>query len=312
MAHRCFEIEKVDADIGFDEFHKCYFEPELPVVVEGIGKRLQRSHELTLDNIRGKILEKGLAKVNTFWFEGPVDMADLLVDTPAIVAGELEDSHCRKTPCRLWVNAAGNLTPSHYDGNLLYVFNLQLKGRKEWRIVSPHTPLANYPFSRAALHSSIGEQEPRQKDLEYCDFTLEEGDMVYLPPLWHHTVRAAAEQNINVNWVATRRHGFVQSKTLQRELEVLKFGQLCYKLTGRTEWLDVILGAGVKNYMENYAGVGWDFISKQTAGIKRRQVFSRILKESTRLGHAVKDSRKLRDNLKKTPLDSFKKPKSLM
>lgn len=310
MTHRCFEIDKVSADIDFDEFHRSYFEPELPVVIEDIGQRLQRTNNLTFDNIRGKILEKGLAEVNTSWFEGPVNMLDSLVATPEIVAKELEDSHCRETPCRLWMNAAGNLTPSHYDGNLLYVFNLQLKGRKEWRIVSPHTPLDNYPFSRAALHTSIGEQAPRQKALEYCDFTLEEGDMVYLPPLWHHAVKAAAEQNINVNWVATRKSGYVPSKTLQRELELLKFGLVCYQLTGRAELLDLVLGAGIKNYMENYAGVGWNFIREQTESIKLRQVFTRILKEATHLGYAVKDYKKLKDNLRKKPLDSLKEAAS--
>ncbi len=309
MDSKRFEIEKVPADLGFEEFHSRYFEPELPVVIEGVGQAVQRIEDMTFDKLREEFVEKGAVKVNTFWFEGTAESLSPLMKTPEIVARELEHSYCRETHCRLWLNAAGNLTPSHYDGNLLYVFNLQLKGRKEWRIVSPHTPLRNYPFSRAALLrvNTNEDHQPEHKGVEYCDFVLEEGDMIYLPPLWHHSVKATAEQNININWVATRKKGFVFSKTLQRERELLKFAQICYKLTGQTSLLNLALGAGIENYLENFAGVGWDFIEQQTSDINFFQVMARVLKEAAMAGFVIKDLQKIKRQMKKTPLDSLEK-----
>ena len=303
-----FEIEKIPADFDFDEFHTKYFVPERPVVMQGIGQKIQRGEELTIENIREKIVEKGLATVNTFWFEGPSEMLELLADTPEIVAREMAESHLREKHCRLWLNGPGNLTPSHYDGNMLFVFNLQLKGRKEWRIVSPDTPMRNYPFSRAALFPSEENSEP-QKGIEYCDFALEEGDMIYLPPMWHHAVKATAPQNININWIGTRKSGHVYSKTLQRERELLKYAHLCYKLTGRTKLHNKILGAGIEGYLENYGGVGWDFIAEQTTDVKLHQVALRFFKEVAMAPFALKDSKKLKAQMKKKPLDSVKKEK---
>ncbi|NOY00796.1 MAG: hypothetical protein GXP30_13865, partial [Verrucomicrobia bacterium] len=173
-------------------------------------------------------------------------------------------------------------------------------------------PLRNYPFSRAALlrDNTNEDQQSEPKGVEYCDFVLEEGDMIYLPPLWHHSVEAIAEQNININWVATRKKGYVYSKTLQRERELLKFAQVCYKLTGQTSLLNLALGAGIENYLEDFAGIGWDFIEQQTSGIKISQVMMRVLKEAAMAGFVVKDLKKIKRQMKKTPLDSLKEASS--
>lgn len=307
MSTKRFEIETAPHDIGFDEFHERYFVPERPVLIKGLGPKIQRIEELSIENIREKLVETGLASVNTAWFEGPAEMLALLADTPEIVVRELADSHLRKNHCRLWLNGAGNVTPSHYDGNLLYVFNLQLKGRKEWRIVSPHTPLRNYPFSRAALFKSGSDWPAVKKKTEYCDFVLDEGDMIYLPPSWHHAVKATAESNININWVGTRKSDHVKSKALTRELELLKYALIFNKLTGRTKLLNLMLGAGIENYLENYAGVGWDFIKEHTKDVKLHRVATRLLKEIALAGFALKDMKKLKRQLKKKPLDSVKK-----
>ena len=306
MSDHKFEIKTVPHDIGFDEFYNEYFVPEQPVVIKGIGQKIQRIDDLSIENIREKIVETGLAVVNTAWFQGPPEMLDLLADTPEIVSRVLAESHKREDPCRLWLNGAGNVTPSHYDGNLLYVFNLQMQGRKEWRIVSPHTPLRNYPFSRAALFSGSDWPKVKEKTV-YCDFALEEGDMIYLPPMWHHAVKATAESNININWVATRKTGHVPSKALDRELELLRWARLHKKLTGGEKIFDTLLGAGIKDYLKNFAGVGWDFINEITDDIGIHRAFTRMLKEAAFAGFALKDSKKLKRQLKKRPLDSLKK-----
>ncbi len=306
MKRQRFEIERVPSNVGFEGFVEKYFEPERPVVIEGIGKDIQRLDDLRIDTIREKIIAKGLAVVNTYWFEGPSEMLNLLVDTPDIVSRLLSQSHVRKNHCRLWLNRAGNVTPSHYEGNLLYVFNLQLKGRKEWRIVSPHTPSKNYPFSRVAPLLGAGETSPAvKKGIQYSEFALEEGDMIYLPALWHHAVKATANVNVNVNWVGTRKSGYVNSKLLRREKELLKFALFYYRLTGRTRTLNFILGAGIKNYLENFAGVGWDFIREITEDIRMHRVATRILKELVMTPIVLKDLKKLRAQLRTNPLDSL-------
>ena len=302
-----FEIDRVPWGYPWEDFEKNYFQPEKPVVFEGLGQKVRRTDDLSIESIRERIVEKGLASVNTSWFEGPSEMLELLVDTPEVVSRPMSEAHLRKNHCRLWLNGAGNLTPSHYDGNMLFVFNLQLKGRKEWRIVSPHTPLANYPFSRGAIFDKGGVTRPTQKNIEFCEFALEEGDMVYLPPLWHHSVKATADANVNVNWVGTRKTGHMPSKTLTREKELLRWARVHKKLTGSTKFPNLALGAGIKNYVENYAGVGWDFVDEFTRGIGFHRVILRFLKELGTAPAAIKDRKRLKKQLAKKPLDSVKK-----
>ena len=301
-----FEIAEAPADISFDEFDENYFQPEIPVVIRGIGGKVRCTDDLTIENIREKIVDKGLVTENTSWFEGPSEMLDLLVDTPEIVSRPMGEAYLRKNHCRLWLNGAGNFTPSHYDGNMIFVYNLQLKGRKEWRIVSPHTPLTNYPFSRAALFGNGGTTPPRKKGIEFSEFVLEEGDMIFLPAFWHHCVRATAESNVNVNWVGTRKSGWVESKSLQRERELLKFALIHYKLWKRTGLLNLMLGAGIEGYVENFAGVGWDFIHEVAADVPFHRFLTRMFKEAAMAPFALKDSKRIKKQLKAKPLDSVK------
>ena len=309
MSSQKFEIDTAPHDIGFDEFYENYFEPEKPVVIRGIGPVIERTDDLTIDSIRKRLVETGLAKVNTSWFEGPAEMLEPLAATPEIVSRVLKDSHRRENHCRLWLNGAGNVTPSHYDGNLLYVFNLQLRGRKEWRIVSPHTPLRSYPFSRGALFKAGSDWPAVKRRTVYCDLALEEGDMIYLPPLWHHAVKATAESNININWVATTKAGATPSKARTRELELLRWARFHKKVTGKEKLFDTLFGAGIKDYMKNFGGVGWSFVEELTKDVKLHKALLRIPKEIAFAGFAIKDMKKLKRQLKKRPLDSLKDKK---
>ncbi|MEM9478282.1 MAG: cupin-like domain-containing protein [Verrucomicrobiota bacterium] len=302
------EIARIPWDTSHAEFDEKYFQPEQPVIIEGVGPKIKNADNLSIESIRESIVEKGLATENTSWFEGPAAMLDPLAKTPEIISRSLEVSHLRKNHCRLWLNGPGNLTPSHYDGNLLFVFNLQLKGTKEWRIVSPHTPLTNYPFSRVALTNKGGTNRPTKTGIRYTEFTLEEGDMVFVPPLWHHSVKATGEANVNVNWVGTRKSGHVASKTLTRERELLKWSLLHRKLIGNNNLPNLALGGGIKNYVENYGGVGESFIHEFTDGIGYHRAVTRIFKESLQLPAVLKDLKWLKAQFKKKPLDSVKPP----
>ncbi len=57
------------------------------------------------------------------------------------------------------------------------------------------------------------------RNKKYTKLTLNEGDMLYIPPLWFHKVFSIGGENINLNWIFTKRETQVASKTLCRELE---------------------------------------------------------------------------------------------
>ena len=87
---------------------------------------------------------------------------------------------------------------------------------------------------------------------------------------------------------------------------MLKFAHACYNLNGRTRLLNLILGAGIENYLENFGGVGWDFIAELTRDVKGHRVATRVLTELAFLGFALKDLKKIRRQLKAKPLDSLR------
>lgn len=293
MSTNRFEIESAPPDIGAEEFHARHFLPERPVVIRGIGPTIRRTQDLSIENIRKRIIETGLGIAEAAWFQGPAAMVEPLVETPPFVAHSLEGAHRRPNHCRLWINRAGNVTPTHYDGNMIFVFNLQLAGRKEWRLVSPKTPLRTYPFSRAAILGQ-GDWPTVKGDTHYCDFVLEEGDMVFVPALWHHAVKATAEHNVNINWVATRASDHAPSKGFDRELELLKFALIARRIIGDTTLLNLLMGTGRKDYLEKYAGVGWDFIETHTRRVKPRRVATRLMKEIPFAPAALRDRNRLK------------------
>ena len=105
----------------------------------------------------------------------------------------------------------------HYDTNLVNVFNAQITGKKEWLLLSPDNPPVCYPFSNFAI---VGEDDEKVcAGSVHTRFTLNEGDMVYLPPLWFHKVTSHDEENININWIFTNKSTNIMSKTLERDLE---------------------------------------------------------------------------------------------
>ena len=123
--------------------------------------------------------------------------------------------------------------------------------------------------------------------------------------LWHHKVESLEEANININWVGTKKSDYVDSITMAREIELLKFALLFYKFTGRTKFINTILGAGREGYIENFAGVGWSFIDNIAKDISQWQVIKRIIKELTNLPSVIKDRKEIKRKLKIKPLDSL-------
>ena len=87
------------------------------------------------------------------WYDTALpDAEDDAFNTSALVRAVFADAatSVRRNPVRLWLQPAGHKTLMHYDGNSLSGLNLQVKGRKHWVLVSPHTPLPCATFNRVA------------------------------------------------------------------------------------------------------------------------------------------------------------------
>lgn len=111
------------------------------------------------------------------------------------------------TRSNLWFGR-NSITPLHYDGQ--NNFFAQTHGAKEWTIYSPTDSEYLYPYPVASLHPHISYVDPDGPDVErYPDFakakpiafTLQAGELLYLPAFWWHRVRAAGVSvSINFWW----------------------------------------------------------------------------------------------------------------
>ena len=120
---------------------------------------------------------------------------------------------------RLFMQPKGHKTLYHYDGNSLHGFNLQMKGKKHWYLISPHTPLDSAPLMFVSLVSR--DFMPDVQIHDYYDFETGVGEMLFLPRYWVHSVSTLAEENINYNWVVTPMFPNHESPLGKRESELL-------------------------------------------------------------------------------------------
>lgn len=103
-----------------------------------------------------------------------------------------------------WMGSAGSKTGLHYD--LIHNFNIQLTGRKAWKLYPrnqqpllyfgqgdyPHHSAANIFDHNLANYPLIGQSTPHE-------FVLEPGDVLFFPAGWPHAVYAL-EESISLNF----------------------------------------------------------------------------------------------------------------
>jgi hypothetical protein len=160
----------------------------------------------------------------------------------------------------------GHRTLYHYDGNSLHGFNLQMKGRKRWRVISPHTPLPSAPLMFVSL---VGRDfQPDTSVHEYYDFETKEGEMLFLPRYWIHAVETLEEENINYNWVCTPRFPNHDNPSGRRESALLL-------LRKKLPFLNRFL---VDDF-HRYGGSGVEIIEQYIADIGYRDLFLQLAKE---------------------------------
>lgn len=95
----------------------------------------------------------------------------------------------------LWVGPGGNTSPLHYDR--ANNFFIQLYGTKKFWLADPMQFNNIYPnscFSKAAYMSKVNLytpdniKYPKFSKVNFIDFTIEAGEMLFLPAYWWHQV----------------------------------------------------------------------------------------------------------------------------
>jgi hypothetical protein len=202
------------------------------------------------------------------WDVRPEIVSDLCT-IPAVIREALdrEKAFLRPNHARVWFNLKGHKTPWHYDGHSLHVFNLQLKGRKRWRLVAPETPLMCMPLSSICLFSEYSLARRR-----HYEFETSEGDLVFVPRYWYHSVESLEDLNININWVLTPKTPPSDNPTSRRELE----------LTWLKARIRPLLSKSARKYNVEYAGEGQAAIELLTRNVSFRAGLFRGFKEAAK------------------------------
>lgn len=261
-------IPEVSID-DIDKFVREFYRPEQPVVF--------RKCVLSNDTVDGisRTLNARIAADETvtqrqLWYDVRRDLLDQICTTPPLVDHVMNpaEAFLRDNCVRVWFNPQGHITPWHYDGHSLHVFNLQLKGKKRWTIIAPETPPLCTPFSHTTLFKHVALTGKR-----IYQFDLNEGDMLFLPRYWFHYVESEGEMNINVNWVLMPKAQPVATKTANREAQMMWLKQR----------LEPILPGQARRTVKTYAGKGHEAISAITKSVSAASAITRAVIEIVRM-----------------------------
>jgi hypothetical protein len=258
-------IPRLHIDRDADRFVEEFYVHEKPVIfpkaVQTDGTALESCSRLS-----ARIAADDRKTERTMWYDVREGVLDHICQTPAVVSRVMnaEGAFLRENCVRIWFNSRYHVSPWHYDGHSLHVFNLQLCGRKRWMIVDPDTPLCPIPFNNICLR-----QNESLAGKRHYEFTLEEGDLLFLPRYWFHRVVSEGELNVNVNWVLMSKAKAVDSRIARREAELMRFKDVFYPLMPRkSRWL-----------VDNYAGCGRVAVRHLTRDVPPAAVMARIGKE---------------------------------
>ncbi len=218
-ANGYFEIPRESSAITFEYFWNQYAVREQPFIIENVAANWVARKAWTEAYLQKRLSEEPLAKEAFLWYWLEKNALAEDYDIPEIVDTALSHSDIfpRSQVMRIWVHEKGNLSSWHYDANMISVFNVQVTGRKKWSLISPETPLCCYPFSNFAILDGKGDDIFHNKI--YTHFELNEGDMLFLPPLWFHQVEACEAENVSLNWVFTKKETQITSSAFKRDYE---------------------------------------------------------------------------------------------
>lgn len=281
-----FTIARESSDISFELFCQKYYDTEQPVIIENIAYNWPARKQWDKNTLYEKLLKEPSADTASLWYRMARNALNDDYETPEIVDKCLDspDIFMRPKNMRIWVHEKGNISNWHYDSVMTNVFNVQVTGQKEWFLISPVTPLDCYPFSNFAILD--GKEERIFKNKIHTSFILNEGDMLYLPPLWFHKVISCQEENISLNWVLTKKETNVNSKALTREIERYLIYE--YFTKHRFKILQRVFNK-INAVLPGHLGMRWIYndMIKSFYREKRFNLLIRMFKEWGMLGKAL-------------------------
>ena len=206
--------------LSYQQFREEFYLPEIPVILTDL--EILADEYCNAEYIKDKYQDED--SYSLFWYRAEIPSPEDEMKIPSIVEGILksDDTLVRNKPMRIWLQPKGNKTAWHFDASSIHVFNAQLKGTKDWVIVSPQTPLPTLPFSNVSAVKPG--YLPTADKYDYYTFTTNPGEMLFLPRYWGHLVESLGATNINVNWVMTPTTPNLNNNLGRRECEVLKVG----------------------------------------------------------------------------------------
>ena len=292
-----FEIAREPATISFEEFEAKYLLPEIPVIIEGVATDWPARTSWTEDSLRQKLAQDSKASSSSLWYWMERDSLKEDFITPEFVNRCLDAPYVfpRTQHIRIWAHQQGNVSSWHYDGGMVNVFNVQVKGQKEWFLVSPDTPLDCYPFTSYTIIKNSDDVQLKGK--RFTHFIANEGDMVYIPPVWFHKVISRGTENVNLNWLFTKSHTDTLSKTMIREYERYQLDH--YLKNHRFKWVS-LLTHKFNGLLPAYVKVHWRYPAMITLPYKLKPytLGKRFVKELAMLGKTLLNIHHIRPYLK--------------
>lgn len=235
------------------EFLENHVLPERPLLIKGLAKNWPAREKWSPDRLRADLHDHPKVKDRGVFFVSrkPVLKDDIVM--PDFLESILKSDQVMpdSVAWRFWINKKHNKTVFHYDTNAENVITVQVKGCKEWVLVSPETPLPSYPFTNFTL---LKDEAKLLRNKEAYTFDLEEGDLLYVPPLWFHRAVAKEETNININWTFTKKATSVVTREFKRETE--RCDLLHTFKTSKSALVRGAYGMAIKA-LPNVGGIGW-------------------------------------------------------
>ena len=235
------------------EFRTKFAEPERPLLIKGLASGWPARGKWTRDWLRPALRGNPDVKDRGVFFLSRKPVLEDDIEMPAFLEETLNSDRVMpdSVAWRFWINNRNNKTEFHYDTNAENVVTVQVRGRKEWVLVSPDTPLPCYPFTNFAV---LKDEERLLAGKVAHKFVLEEGDLLYVPPQWYHRAIGMDEENININWTFTKRETSVVTRESRRDLE------RCRLLDAfRNSRSSLVRGAyrRIIAALPNVGGIGW-------------------------------------------------------
>jgi ribosomal protein L16 Arg81 hydroxylase len=157
---------------------------------------------------------------------------------------ELQDWYSSLMLYQLFIGGEGHKTDLHSEmsSNLF----IMLSGKKKWAMCSPkYAQFLDVPVSREpCFHSPVNffKKESREQKsvhgIDYCEFILEEGDILFVPPyFWHQVYNESDSVGLAVKWHNPL--AYFKSSITQSILTTFAINPPLWKLVGKGKYLNL-------------------------------------------------------------------------